>query len=195
MAWSAQRHGPRFGTTCAVTPGRCPQVRPQPLRADTYSRHYRLPGRSPASFVVGELHMNEIHCTVIGNVVTDVRLAVTKTGHSVASFRMASTTRRLNRDTGRWEDVDTSFLNVTAWRSMAEHVAASVHKGDPVTVVGRLRVREYLDTQGRSSISVDVEATSVGHDLGRGVSTFERVRREEVIPEPIDISEPEAQAA
>jgi len=139
--------------------------------------------------------MNEIHCTVIGNVVTDVRLAVTKTGHSVASFRMASTTRRLNRDTGRWEDVDTSFLNVTAWRSMAEHVAASLHKGDPVTVVGRLRVREYLDTQGRSSISVDVEATSVGHDLGRGVSTFERVRREEVIPEPIDISEPEAQAA
>jgi single-strand DNA-binding protein len=139
--------------------------------------------------------MNEIHCTVIGNVVTDVRLAVTKTGHSVASFRMASTTRRLNRDTGRWEDVDTSFLNVTAWRSMAEHVAASVHKGDPVTVVGRLRVREYLDTQGRSSISVDVEATSVGHDLGRGVSTFERVRREEVIPEPIDISEAEAEAA
>ena len=139
--------------------------------------------------------MNEIHCTVIGNVVTDVRVAVTKTGHRVASFRMASTTRRLNRETGVWEDLDTSFLNVTAWRSLAEHVAMSVHKGDPVAVVGRLRVREYVDTQGRSSISVDVEATSIGHDLGRGVSTFERVRRVEVIPEPIDIAVEESDAA
>jgi single-strand DNA-binding protein len=139
--------------------------------------------------------MNEIHCTVIGNVVTDVRVAVTKMGHRVASFRMASTTRRLNRETGVWEDLDTSFLNVTAWRSLAEHVAMSVHKGDPVTVVGRLRVREYVDAQGRSSISVDVEATSIGHDLGRGVSTFERVRRADVIPEPIDISDEVSDAA
>lgn len=122
--------------------------------------------------------MNEIHCTVIGNVVTDVRSATTRTGHHVATFRMASTTRRINRETGRWEDLDTSFLTVACWRSLADHVVESVSKGDPVVVVGRLRVREYVDQQGRSAIHVEVEAASVGHDLGRGRSKFERVRRE-----------------
>ena len=121
--------------------------------------------------------MNEIHCTVIGNVVTDVRAATTRTGHHVASFRMVATTRRLNRETNRWEDVDSSFLTVACWRQLADHVVHSIVKGDPVVVVGRLRVREYVDAQGRSSISVEVEAASVGHDLSRGHSRFERVRR------------------
>ena len=122
--------------------------------------------------------MNEIHCTVIGNVVTDVRAATTRTGHHVASFRMVATTRRVNRETNRWEDVDSSFLTISCWRQLADHVVQSIAKGDPVVVVGRLRVREYVDAQGRSSISVEVEAASVGHDLTRGRSRFERVRRD-----------------
>jgi len=127
--------------------------------------------------------MNEIHCTVLGNVVTEVRSATTRSGHHVATFRVASTTRRFNREANRWEDLDTSFLTVAAWRALADHVVESVGKGDPVVVVGRLRVREYVDSQGRSALSVEVEATSVGHDLGRGRSSFERVRREPSAPQ------------
>ena len=141
--------------------------------------------------------MNEIHCTVIGNVVTEVRSATTRAGHHVATFRVASTTRRFNREAGRWEDLDTSFLTVACWRALADHVVESVGKGDPVVVVGRLRVREYVDSQGRSALSVEVEATSVGHDLGRGRSSFERVRREPSVPaEALEAVEaPEATAA
>ena len=62
--------------------------------------------------------MNEIHCTVVGNAVTEVRMATTRTGHRVASFRLAATTRRYNRETARWEDLDTSYVTVTAWRSL-----------------------------------------------------------------------------
>ncbi len=135
-----------------------------------------------AAHIIAEMgeSMNEIHCTVVGNAVSDVRSAVTKTGHHVASFRMAATTRRFNRESNRWEDLDTSFLSVSCWRALADHVVASIHKGDPVVVVGRLRVREYVDSQGRAAISVEVEASSVGHDLGRGTSAFERTRREPV---------------
>ena len=141
--------------------------------------------------------MNEIHCTVIGNVVTEVRSATTRAGHHVATFRVASTTRRFNREAGRWEDLDTSFLTIACWRALADHVVESVGKGDPVVVVGRLRVREYVDSQGRSALSVEVEATSVGHDLGRGRSSFERVRREPALPAetPEAVEAPEATAA
>ena len=138
--------------------------------------------------------MNEIHCTVIGNVVTEVRSATTRAGHHVATFRVASTTRRFNREAGRWEDLDTSFLTIACWRALADHVVESVGKGDPVVVVGRLRVREYVDSQGRSALSVEVEATSVGHDLGRGRSSFERVRREPAQPAEA-LEAPEATAA
>lgn len=121
--------------------------------------------------------MNEIPLTVVGTVVRDVAFSTTKAGTDLASFRIASNNRRWNRVSGVWEDGDTTFLNVTCWRSLAQNVAESVHKGDPVVVTGKLRVREWSNEE-RSGISVDLEATSVGHDLARGRSTFARLKRE-----------------
>jgi single-strand DNA-binding protein len=65
---------------------------------------------------------------------------------------------------------------VSCWRTLADHVVASVHKGDPVVVAGRLRVREWTDGD-RQGTHVDIEARSVGHDLSHGVTRFERLRR------------------
>jgi len=120
--------------------------------------------------------MHDITCTVVGNAVTDVRSVITRTGHHVASFRIASTLRRFDREAGRWQDVETTYLTVSCWRTLADHVVQSVHKGDPVVVTGRLRVREWSDGD-RRGLTVDVDAKAVGHDLARGISRFERVRR------------------
>ena len=120
--------------------------------------------------------MQEITCTVIGNAVTDVRSSITPNGVHVAHFRMAATSRRFDRAADRWVDGSTTWLRITCWRWLADHVVESIHKGDPVVVHGRLRVREWTDGD-RSGTSVEIDATTVGHDLTRGRARFERVRR------------------
>ena len=120
--------------------------------------------------------MSEIVMTVIGTVIQDLRTAETRAGAKVTSFRLASNSRRLNRTTGEWEDGEATFLTVNCWRSLGENVSQSVKRGDAVIVTGRLRVREW-SSEERNGISVEIEASSVGHDLNRGVSSFHKVKR------------------
>ncbi len=120
--------------------------------------------------------MHVITTSMIGTAVSDVRLSVTQSGLSMARFRMVSQPRRYDSNAGAFVDQDPSFVTVFAWRGMAEHVAASIHKGDPVVVVGRLRVREWSD-EGRTRVTVEVDAQSVGHDLSRGTARFQRTPR------------------
>lgn len=96
---------------------------------------------------------------------------------SSAKVRVAYTARRQNRETGEWEDGATTFVNVQCWRQLADNVATCLRKGEPVLVMGRLRIRRYDDTEGNSRTAVEVEANSVGHDLSRGVAHFSRARR------------------
>ncbi|HEY5031184.1 MAG TPA: single-stranded DNA-binding protein, partial [Actinomycetes bacterium] len=49
--------------------------------------------------------MNETTMTLIGNVATEIRSARSREGVAIASFRVASTTRRFERGKG-WTDVD-----------------------------------------------------------------------------------------
>ena len=64
-------------------------------------------------------------------------------------------------------------MNVTSWRGAGENVFASLHKGQPVVVYGRCSTRNYeVNEQPRTSY--ELEATALGHDLFRGVTSFER---------------------
>lgn len=126
--------------------------------------------------------MNETLITVVGNLVEEPKLRLTaENAVPVANFRIASTERRRNRDTGEWHDADSLFLNVTCWRRLAENVAQSLHRGDPVVVRGRLYTRPY-EHNGQKRSSYDVEASSVAADLSRGTASFTRDGRAEVPP-------------
>ena len=46
--------------------------------------------------------MNDLMMTVVGNVIRDVDLRFTGNGDPVASFRVASNTRRFGRESERW---------------------------------------------------------------------------------------------
>jgi single-strand DNA-binding protein len=120
--------------------------------------------------------MNDIITTVIGNAVTDVSLRVTSTGASVASFRIASNSRRFDKSTNSWIDQEPSYLSITAWSQLAENVALSVHKGQPLVVTGKLKVRQWQDAD-KSGTNVEIDATAIGHDLNRGTSEFTKVKR------------------
>src|SRR5262249_60434355 len=79
--------------------------------------------------------------------------------------------------TGEWGDGPTSFVTVLCWRALADNVAMCLRKGEPVLVRGRLRVREYEGKDGSRGTETEIDASSVGHDLSRGVAHFSRTRR------------------
>ncbi|MBV6697633.1 single-stranded DNA-binding protein [Kitasatospora aureofaciens] len=115
--------------------------------------------------------MNETQVTVIGNVATEVTYGETGSGVPMASFRLASTERRYDRQRECWVDGDTQWLSVTAWRALAVNLIGSLAKGDPVVVSGRLRMREWGEGEVKRA-KVEIDARWVGHDLTRGTSAF-----------------------
>jgi len=122
--------------------------------------------------------MSDTYVTLTGNVITEIRSSDFR-GSAIASFRLASSVRRFDRGRGSWYDAETHFFTVTCYRMLAEHVTSSLGKGDPVLVHGRLRLRPW-ERDGKSGLTVEVEAISVGHDLARGISTFWRPKSEPV---------------
>lgn len=119
--------------------------------------------------------MNEIHVTVAGTVGSDVTYAE-GTPSSRSRFRLATNERYFDRTTQQWTNRETVWLDVVCWRTLADHVAASIRKGDPVLVRGRLHVSTWQSDAGPRQ-SLEVIASSVGHDLSRGRSTFTRPER------------------
>jgi single-strand DNA-binding protein len=114
--------------------------------------------------------------TIVGNVVDTPKLRRTRSGHSVANFRVASTPRRFDREAGQWVDGQTLFVTVTCWRSLGENAAQSLRKGQPVVVVGRFCQREY-ERDETLRTAYELEAIALGHDLTRGVAQFDKVFR------------------
>ena len=110
--------------------------------------------------------------TVVGWAATTPR-EVIGDGVPFTSFRVASTPRHFDASQGSWVDGRTQWVTVKAFRDMAFNVAASVHKGDPVLVHGRLQTEEWQSETGQRT-TVVVEAVALGHDLARGTGRFAR---------------------
>jgi single-strand DNA-binding protein len=127
--------------------------------------------------------MNETVLTVVGHVASEPTLRVTSSGMKVASFRLASTERRYDKGLSAWRDGDTTFWSVSCWRAAAENVVDSLEKGQPVIVYGRFRLGGY-EKDGQHRTSLEIDATTIGHDLTRGVAVFTKaagVQREEQV--------------
>jgi single-strand DNA-binding protein len=121
--------------------------------------------------------MYDTYVTIVGNVLTAPEWRRTKnTGSLVAHFKVASTARRLDRESGQWVDGNSLRVRVNCWRRLAEGVGNSLITGDPVIVVGRLYTRDWLDENENRRIGYELEAVAVGHDLSRGQSRFVRNR-------------------
>ena len=123
-----------------------------------------------------EQRMNTTSITIVGNVVDDVVCKPTQNGQSRASFRVASTQRRKDRETGQWVDGHKFFVSVICWRELAENAALSLRKGDPVVVTGRIHSRQYVKEES-NHVAYEVDPESIGHDLARGTAVFSKRRR------------------
>jgi single-strand DNA-binding protein len=109
--------------------------------------------------------MNKTSLTMAGNLVADPELRYTPSGVAVVNFRIASTERF--KGEGGWQDGDTLFMTVTAWRGLAENVAESAAKGVRVIVTGRLKQRSYDTRDGGRATVYELDATDVGISLQR----------------------------
>jgi single-strand DNA-binding protein len=96
------------------------------------------------------------------------------TATPLAEIRVGSTPRRLDRETGEWRELPTTYYTVKCWRRLAINAASSLHKGDMVLVRGRFSVHNWVDSEQRPRMTIEIEADSLGHDLTYGWSHFLR---------------------
>ncbi len=120
------------------------------------------------------------YVTLVGFVAQDPNIRTTATGKHVTKVRVGTTPRFRDSATGQWRDAETSYYNVSCWARLADHVRASLHKGDPVIVKGRFRTSTFEDKNGLLRTSIEITADTVGHDLSRGPANYIRLRPQHV---------------
>ena len=126
----------------------------------------------------------ETPITIVGNLTAEPELRVFNGSSGeqvpVVSFSVASSKRVFNRQTGQWEDGSTSFYEVKAFRTLAQHIAASLHKGMQVVVHGNIE-QEFWDLKdennlptGKKGSKFVTTAETVGVSLQFGTAVFQR---------------------
>jgi single-strand DNA-binding protein len=121
--------------------------------------------------------VNEIVTTVCGNIATVPKHQVTAKGQAMTSFRLASTPRRFDSEVQGYVDGETTWVNVSCWGALAFNASKSLQKGQPVTVHGAMRQREWVAEDGKTGKELELAAQTIGHDLRRGCAEFQKVTR------------------
>lgn len=99
--------------------------------------------------------MNKV--VLIGNLVRDPEVRATQSGISVCNFTVA-VNRRFKKENGEQE---TDFLNVIAWRQLAELCGTYLAKGRKVAVTGSIQTRTYEAKDGSKRTAWDIVADEV----------------------------------
>ena len=102
---------------------------------------------------------------IVGNLTRDPELRYTPNGAALVKFGVAVSRRVKDDATGQWKDADTSFFDVTAWRSLAENVAETLTQGNRVVVVGRLRTNSWETPEGEKRSKIEIVADEIGPSL------------------------------
>lgn len=113
----------------------------------------------------------------VGNVGDDPELRYTPTGAAVANFSVALQKGYKDKDSGQWVDQDPVWINVTAWRGLAENVVESITKGMRVVVVGRMDVDKWEAEDGSKRSRMFVTAEEVAPSLRWATAVVDRRTR------------------
>jgi single-strand DNA-binding protein len=94
---------------------------------------------------------------LIGRLTRDPELRYTQNGIGVCTFNVA--VNRPYKDQSGEKQAD--FIDVVAWRQLAENVANYMTKGRLVAVEGRIQTRTYENQEGQKRKAVEVVANNV----------------------------------
>lgn len=117
-----------------------------------------------------------------GFTASDPALSTLPNGVAVVNFRLASTPRWQDA-TGTWKEGTTNWYTVKAYRRLAQNIATSIEKGQPLVVSGRQRISRWNREDGTQGTTVEVDALGIGHDLNYGTSTFARTVEKRTVNE------------
>jgi single-strand DNA-binding protein len=81
---------------------------------------------------------------LIGRATKDFELKYTPSGVGVASGTIA-----IDRPVAQGKEKETDFINLVAWKQLAETCANYIHKGHRFGLEGRLQVRNYENNEGK----------------------------------------------
>ncbi|RCG20782.1 single-stranded DNA-binding protein [Streptomyces diacarni] len=109
--------------------------------------------------------MGDTPITIIGNLTDDPELKFTTSGAALARFTVASTPRQFDRESGQYKDGTAMFMRCSAWRGLAENIAASLAKGHRVVVSGRLRQHNWQTPEGDNRSMLAMEVDEIGPSL------------------------------
>ncbi len=101
---------------------------------------------------------------LIGNLGGDPELRYTPNGHAVASFNIATTEGRKDKD-GNWND-HTEWHRVVTWNKLAETAGEYLKKGSQVYIEGRIQTRQWEDKEGVKRYQTEIVAQNL-QMLGR----------------------------
>jgi single-strand DNA-binding protein len=100
---------------------------------------------------------------LIGNLTRDPELRYTPSGVAVTTFTLA-----INRPyTSQSGEREADFINIVAWRQLADLCANYLRKGRQAAVEGRLQTRSYDNKEGKKVYVTEVVAENVQFLGGR----------------------------
>lgn len=97
--------------------------------------------------------MSVNYVVLVGRITKDPVLRKTASGTSTCSFNIA-VDRMINRKTAPENAVTADFPTCVAWRGTADFMSNFVHKGDLLSVEGRLQTRTYIDPNDNKKVYV-----------------------------------------
>jgi single-strand DNA-binding protein len=114
---------------------------------------------------------------LIGNLTRDPELRYTTSGIPVARFAVA--VNRFKKKGAKAPSAgaasqDVDFINIVAWRRLAEICGEYLKKGRPVAIEGRLQIRGYTGKDGQPRSMTEVVADNMqmlGSRESRGPAT------------------------
>lgn len=120
---------------------------------------------------------------LIGHLGADPELRYTPSGQPVTNFRMATTRRWNDRESGEARE-ETTWFRVNVWGKQAEICNEFLSKGRLVLVeADRIQASPYLNKEGQPAASLEVTAQTVRFLGGRGAQAEEGPQE---IPEDLD---------
>lgn len=124
--------------------------------------------------------MSETLMTLRGRAANNPELHLNTGRTPMCIFRIGVNHRYFDRAKSEWVDGRTEWYSVVTFGNLAMNTSFSIRRGEPVIVYGRFRTSEWQPKEGGPArLSLEIVASSVGHDLRLGSTRYSRTRYDE----------------
>ena len=99
-----------------------------------------------------------LKAVAVGNLCKDVEMKTTRNGNAMATFNIAVNLREQDKDT---RQSIVQFISVAAFGKLAETSAQRLTKGRRVTVMGEIKTRAYMGSDGQPKAQLMMSADDI----------------------------------